>query len=321
MTQIDDTTEEATEVIPEIGLRRDVENKVYRAWKAASNSDLSIIKNFSPMHMHYKRTNPPEPTPALAFGSALHTAVLEPHKFSEEYVVAGQCNALVKSTGRPCQNDGSVLCGSHWYCRTKGHAPGPDESGELKVITQDDKEKINNIVQAISFHPAARGLIESPGDNELSAVFNHAENGQLCKLRADMWRPEWEAIVDVKTTENASREEFERSLTDYGYHRQAAFYLDGLNANGIPAKYFALIVVEKSAPYGVAVYRLMEDAIDAGREQLKRLVRIYKNCADNEANLIRQGKSGASAYYGYESQLQDISITQWEMRKIIRGEQ
>lgn len=278
-----------TETLPQPGIYEGVEADVYRAWPAANNTDLTRIYEFSPMHAKYMRENPPEPTPALAFGSALHCAVLEPAKFAELYEVMPDFGDMRSSKNRDVRDA--------WIAANPGK----------RTVKADEHEIILNILQAVSFNAAASGVLGSPGPNELSAVFAHEENGCPCKLRADGWRPEWETVLDVKTTENASRAEFERSIAIYGYHRQAAFYLDGLRSLGLPAKHFAFICVEKKAPYGVAVYRLMEDAIEAGRDEIRRLVRIWKNCHDT-------GK-----WYGYEAQFQDISLPAWKVRQLVRS--
>lgn len=299
---------------PAPGLHPDIPNDEYRAWQAAANSDLTMIEQFSPMHMRYRRENPPEPTPALLFGSAVHCAILEPEKFKDQYVVAQPCSAF-KRDGCRCSNGGIIYSAGKWLCGV--HGKDATVNLDRVILSIDQAEAISNIARAVSFHDSANGALKSEGPNELSAVFNHEENGQLCKLRADGYRPEWEMIIDIKTTENASRSQFEKSIAEFGYHRQAAFYIDGLRSLGVNVKHFAFICVEKKAPYGVATYRLGDTDIDAGRDEIRRLIRIYKNCRDKELMLIKQGGSGASAWYGYESQFQDISLPGWKIRQLM----
>lgn len=291
---------------PSPGVYDGVPNEVYRSWNAASNSDLSVIQDYSPMHMRYRRLYPQEPTPALQFGSAVHAAILEPDQFEVDYLLAGQCCVLT-GKGSPCTNPGKVLSSGLWYCGVHSKGLLPDEA--KTILSADKFDAIRGIIDATERHPAANGLIKSAGKNEVSIVFRHPYNDLLCKARIDMLRPEWDAVGDLKTTECASVEDFRRSITIYGYHRQAAFYLAGLKVLGAgDYKHFAFVSVEKTAPYGVAVYRLMQDAIEAGNAQLEKLLSIYKNC-DEKGN-----------FYGYESEFQDISITNWEMRKIINAE-
>ena len=73
-------------------------------------------------------------------------------------------------------------------------------------------------------------------------------------------------IVDLKTTMDASPDAFARTAANFNYPLQAAYYVDGLQAAGIASPdavtSFVFLVVEKTPPYGVAVYTLPEDAIE-----------------------------------------------------------
>ena len=53
---------------------------------AVGHSSLVRIMR-SPAHFQEYVTNPPEPSAAMAFGTAVHSAVLEPAAFASEYAV------------------------------------------------------------------------------------------------------------------------------------------------------------------------------------------------------------------------------------------
>ena len=93
--------------------------------------------------------------------------------------------------------------------------------------------------------------------------------GILCRCRPDFWRED-DIIVDVKTTEDASPEEFSRSLAKWRYHVQAPFYMDGIElATGRRPKGFVFLVVEKKPPYAVAAYTLDPESIELGRSEYR----------------------------------------------------
>ena len=84
-------------------------------------------------------------------------------------------------------------------------------------------------------------------------------------------------IVDVKTTaSSASKSEFERTIWNFGYGVQCAFYLEMARACGVPSQHFVFVVVEKTAPYATAVYRFSDEIAEAFRPRMLELVAQYK---------------------------------------------
>lgn len=291
-------------VVPEIGIHDAIPSEVYhRQWDAVNKSSLDWIISHSPRHCRYHRDNPRPPTASMIIGSAFHTLILEPDRFDGLYQVAGQCCGTIKKTGARCANPGKVIRGDEWFCGV--HDPGGDESA-VEILTADQMAMLHAMREAVMRERAARELIEDrDGANEQSYVWKDPETGLLCKARHDMVRPSWDATGDLKTTDCASHDEFMRSIGKFGYHRQAAFYQDGARELGKPFRHFAIIAVEKEPPYGVGLFRLMDDAIEGGRQQIRQAMRIYADCIERDD------------WYGYASEFQDISITRWEMNKII----
>lgn len=296
-------------ILPPHGIDYDFPAAEYHKLPLCSKHALDTLWEYSPMHLQWHRQNPPNPTPAMIFGSAVHTAVLEPEKFDAEFLVAGQCGATVAKTGNRCANQGTKFTeATGWVCGVhgKGLTSQVDES---QLISADDKERITNIVRAISFNRAATELLKAEGRNEVTAFYKNPVTGTECKLRCDGIRPGWGTMLDIKTTENASRREFERAIAKYRYYYQAAWYQDGFKVFGETFDNFALIAVEKSAPYGVATYRLMDEAIQAGREEYLQDLKVYAECE-------RTG-----VWHSYDSEFQDISLSKWKIRELIAGNQ
>lgn len=295
-------------ILPAHGVDYEIPDTEYHRLPLCSKHALDLIYEYSPMHLKWHRENPPTPTPAMQFGSALHTAVLEPAKFNDVYCVAGQCESVVKASGQRCKNQGIIFAGGGWLCGVHGKGIPNEQSGKI-ALAQESHDAIQNIVQAISSNRAASELLAAEGHNEVSAFYQHPDTGTECKLRADGIRPGWEAIFDVKTCENASRREFEKAISNWRYAAQAAFYQDGLKQVGINTTSFVFIAVEKSAPWGVATYRLQDEAIQAGREEYMRELKVYAECE-------RTG-----VWPGYDSEFQDISLSKWKIRELIAGNQ
>jgi hypothetical protein len=296
----DSLTEREITPAPTVGVHPNTPMELYQRWEAASNSRLSQLLR-SPAHLHAYLNEPPEDATALRIGRAVHTAILEPDLFTSQFVVATTCGATVKKTGQPCTNDGKYYhLREGWVCGV--HAKGLDGPYDESRIALSPSDYATCVGARDSVHVgyrAAARLLGGDGSVELSAVWSHGD--VRCKGRFDRHSPSIAggAIVDLKSTTNASRREFERSIFSYGYFRQGAFYLRGAQAVGIPAEHFVIIAVEKTPPYAVGVYRLTEGAIDAGEQQLAPLLRRYAECMST------------GIYPGYPDRVEDIALPDW----------
>ena len=70
------------------GWRPDLPIEEYLAIPAMSSSGLQQFRR-SPAHYHWSRANPVAETDAMRFGTAVHTAILEPGLFDATYVTMG----------------------------------------------------------------------------------------------------------------------------------------------------------------------------------------------------------------------------------------
>ena len=244
------------------GLIPDLPNEQYHSGPGVSKSQLDQIAK-SPAHYQYARTAPKkDPTPAQRFGSLAHTMVLEPHKLN---VVVG-----------PSVNKNS----NEW----KIFKAGADAAG-AEIVTQEELDTLEGMKAAVYAHPAAAWLL-GPGYVEHSAYWIDPATGLLCRFRPDKLRRTEKGVVlvDLKSTEDASEAEFSRSIENFRYHVQAAFYSDGIEqALGERVTAFAFIAVEKKAPYAVACYQLADVDVEDGREAYQNDLFRLKDClARNE---------------------------------------
>lgn len=172
------------------------------------------------------------------------------------------------------------------------------------VLTPETWDQLHAMANAVHSHPAAGALLTGcPGEAEKSVYWNDAITGVLCRCRPDWWRDD-NVIVDLKTTEDASPEGFAKSMANYRYDVQAAYYMDGIQkATRKRPKAFVFIAVEKKPPYGVGVYVLDADSLELGRAQYQHDLRIYAEC-------VRTGE-----WPGYGDKIQTISLPAWHANK------
>lgn len=290
-------------VTPGPGVYENIPFETYHAWEAASNSQLTILREQTPAHVRARQLEPTE-TVALRQGRALHCAVLEPDEFPARFACAARCDGVTAKKTR-CTNMGSVLTAKGWRCGV--HASELETASDsVTILPAADFARCLAARDAVWAHPRAKGLLSGEGRAELSLVWDDAETGILCKARHDRHTPllAGGAIVDLKKTRDASPRAFSRSVYRYGYHTQGAWYLEGAEAVGLPAQHFVIIAQEDQPPFATAVYRLDEGTLDAGGQQLRGLVRRYAEC-------VRSGE-----WPGYTVDIQDLAIPSFAFHEI-----
>lgn len=287
--------------VPTPGIYAGVPMDVYHSWNAASNSRLSKLRQ-SPAHLKAYLDEPREDTTSLKIGRAAHTSILEPDDFSRLFVVAQRCEGTKKDL-QQCTNMGLAIDDhGEWRCGVHGKGLALDPS--RITIGGDKYADCQRMREAVLGRVTSRALLTGPGDTELSIVWIDAETGVTCKARPDFANRIYGTLVDLKTTEDASESEFARSIYKWGYHRQSAFYLDGAAAVGLEMEHFTFIPVEKSAPYASATYRLTDGAVDAGRDELRRLLAIYAECM------------ASNSFPGYPDEVRDVSLPDYAWKQI-----
>jgi len=121
------------------------------------------------------------------------------------------------------------------------------------------------------------------GAAEHSFWMRDPDTGIMMRVRPDwlVYGPNGWIVVDVKTTTDAGPFKFRRKVWRYGYHRQAAFYTDNLDAHLGPIARFVWCVVEKEPPHEVAFYEPEHEWVDDGRASyragLERLAEYYRD--------------------------------------------
>lgn len=232
-----------------------------------------------PALYRYLKNNPPEPTAAMRWGTMVHLAVLEPERFSAEVAVAPEINRRT--------NAGKAEWEAFCLCNEGKHVVTGEEFAELVAIRD-----------AVRSHPAAMRALGNGGAVEQSLFWDR--DGIQCRARPDFLHPAG-VIVDLKSTEDASPSGFARSVANFRYHVQAAFYADGLSAINGPsaARGFVFIAVEKKAPYLVGVYQADEAMMAAGRLAYEADLEFYRQCLATDT------------WPGYGDAVLPISLPKW----------
>ncbi len=229
---------------------------------AVSHSSLEIFRRNS--LEYYQRfvsheIPKPDPTPAMIFGSFVHTFVLEPDLFSEQYEVL------------PPAPDGK------WDKRTSEYKQAVKfYAVEGKTLIEAETyTRLFCIRRAIQDHPKAGPIMERCSQREITIRWTDPTTGLSCKCRCDALG---DFVADIKTSDDISVDGFKKSCLNFGYARQAQFYQDGvLKASG-EALPHVFVCVTKEAPYECAVHCIGPRSMELGaRQNIQDLARLL-NC-------------------------------------------
>lgn len=257
-------------------------NADYHRHPAVSKSHLDQIAR-SPLHYWSRYLDPdrvpPEPSTAMTIGSALHMHVLELDQWDANYVVMPEGLKRTTKEGKAAYE--ALL-----------------DSGKT-ILSHSDAAAVQAMGRSIFGHPAAATLLKQDGKPEQTFMWTDQATGVECKCRPDYLTADGSMIVDLKTTKDAGRG-FQRSIGEYRYHVQAAWYLHGVEqATGVRPEFFVFIAVESSAPYATAVYVADEQMIAIGWETAQRDLAKLAEC------------KAAGQWPSYSNEIERISLPPW----------
>ena len=239
-----------------------MDNNFYHNGPGISSSH---IRRFSQSQLHALE-EVIEQTPAMNFGSAAHSLVVEGEGafFSD----------VVTITGSPYTNTNKEL-------KKESLAKG------LTVINEKDRDTIYSMENSLVTE--ARAYLNP--DKEYPSVFDSPyevsifwyEQDLLCKTRADVVlnpfdKPHGEnaiVLVDYKTTSDCSVRGFTNSVRRYSYDLQAAWYKRGFERAGFQVHDFAFVAQEKKPPYASKVFKMNHTDMEVGWNFLSDYLEEY----------------------------------------------
>lgn len=199
---------------------------------------------------------PQERQAQFALGSVAHLVFLEPDQVAERVV---------------------VVDAEDWRTnKAKAERDDADAAGKIAILRKHWAQVLA-ARDAFGVDPFIRNAFAA-GKPEQSIFWQH-HAGIWCRARPD-WVPDSGAyLCDYKTTTDANPEQFGRRAYNLGYHRRAAWYLDGYAAitGRMPAHYW-FVNQEMQPPYMTSVVELDLSAIEAGRTENDRAAERFARC-------------------------------------------
>lgn len=277
-------------LITEPGVYPDLSHDDYHAdpvpgGSLSSTGARRLLPPSTPARFRYEQQNPTTPTKAMKVGTVAH--------------------ALVLGTPPPVE----ILEFDNWRTNAAKDAAKDAEARGLIAMLRKEFEPVAAMAEALLEHKLARRLVEDARP-EVTAVWQDEMTGVWCRARYDLLRPPTASgrlvIPDYKTSTSAHPDRFAKSIVEYGYHQQGAFYTTGgiaLNLGEDPV--FLFIVQETTAPYLVSVVQLDPPDMRIGAHLNREAIRLYKQCVDRDE------------WPGYGDDIAHVALPSWYTRDFI----
>ena len=227
-----------------------------------SSSDVKTVYSKSLMHwagQEYKES------PVLEMGKAVHSLILE---YEKEGVMRGPARR-----------------GTNAWKEAKELA---EKQGKI-ILTEKDYDTALEIAESALFNSDfLRSKVSAKNFISEASIFTRCKKtGMLIKCRPDgLLVPKSNKgkgeIIDIKTTQDASPEGFERELRKYNYDLQIAFYLHTMRCANLPCSEMYLVAIEKTPPYAVGVHVLSEIYIKHAEKRMFQTLECLKHAEEHQ---------------------------------------
>lgn len=223
----------------------------------SSTMAKTIVRPGGPARVREAMLHREPPKDAFDFGSAAHEKIL----------------------GRGAGVE--IIDAPDWRSKAAREARDAARSDGKTPLLAKDAVQVDAMADAILNNDRAGELFtRGAGNPELSMFAPDPCTGRWQRGRLDFLASRTE-IVDFKTSGvPVDADSWTKHSWDYGYHIQAACYLDlavRLDLVDPDAK-FIFIAQEKTAPYLVASYTLSDEALEAGAAQVRKALSIWDRC-------------------------------------------
>ena len=265
-------------MITEPGVYRNLDEVEYHRHPTSLSQSGAKVLLSNPAKFQWQREHPPEPTSSMNLGSAAHKLVLG---VGGEIVVVEAADWRKKDD----QNLKKNLIAD----------------GKIPLLPAEH-ETVQAMAERLRSSKIPNLLLSGDGEPEVSLFATDETTRVLRRARLD-WLPsptERMIIADYKTSRSADPERFGRSVADFGYHMQDAWYSDVVIDLGLAESVaFLFVVQETEPPYEVAIMQLDDFARKVGRFQNRLALDIFADCEK------------AGVWPGYGDGVHRVELPRW----------
>lgn len=228
----------------------------------SSTGARRLLPPSCPARYRYDLDHPTPTTKALDLGTAAHSMVL--------------------GIGAPIV----LVDAPDWRTKAAREAREAAHANGAVPLLPADYQQVQDMATALRQQPTAGALLDPDrgGSPERSLFWVDQPTTVWRRARLD-WMPDPSAgrrpiIGDYKTCRDASPDALQKAIHTYGYHQQAAWYLDAGAELGLwdHDAAFVFICQEKTPPYLVTVVEPDPMALRIGRALNRRALELFRDC-------------------------------------------
>lgn len=237
----------------------------------------SKLKRVKKSPLHYKEEEI-EPTPAMDFGSAYHCFILEPARFESEYYVFDDSEIYNRLIAGGASSPRATKEYKEWAENQKRVA------ADRSTVSQDDFRKIKAMKERLDSNFYIRSILKGGEAEKPYCVKTTVMDDSQVKImiKPDKVRYDKRVIIELKTTQDASLDSFQKDCAKYSYHLAASLYYDVLSQtnNGISPWTFLFIAQETKKPFAFNIFEPSAQFLSQGRYEYEQLTMLLQYCQE-----------------------------------------
>lgn len=249
----------------------------FEDYHAVEAFSASAMKQFARSPWHWLNRVPVKQTRAMLNGSLAHCAKLEPDALAARYAIVPEgapTRPSVRQWNAKNPSDDSKAA-MRWWTDFEERCVGRD------IVPADDYAITKLQLQALSDDMELDGLFAT-GSSEVSMFWVDKATGVYCKARPDHIHERRDGrvtMLDLKSMADDTPAGVMRSIGRLGLYRQEAHYRRGYEAiTGTPVSDFVFAVVSSVPPILATPYRLVDEALQQGIEEVEDLLQEFAQC-------------------------------------------
>jgi len=251
---------------PETNTRESIIERLASNEKTLSYSALMAFAK-SPRNLMAYWMREVKPTEAMMYGSMVHSLILTPELFDEQYFALNDSEIVAQIGGG---NPRGTKAYKEWKAEEMAKADGKT------IVDAKTMESALYAKTSIEFSMPAKRLLESSPYREVPIEWEYG--GYAFKGVIDASSEH--TITDLKSMRDAEPRAVHRKIVDMGYHIQAALYRQQTG-------YLPYYIIAFDRAGGVSTHELHDNLIKHGLEKVDILLEGLNRCIKN--NLWHKG--------------------------------
>lgn len=273
---------------PAVGVHYDVRPSAYHGASYDEQGrrivSKSLLWDFDKNPWRWKNGPAKEVTAPMKWGSLVDCMALTPHFFEEQYVITPETYKAPASAKKDAElidkpwNWNATACQEWWAAQDR------------EVITFADHQAAQKAVAALVGNPSIKDVLSDAKTQVALRLDYEALPGIVVPLKGlldivpSLSSPWSNALVDLKEVGRLDdADQISRTIHNFGYHVQAALYLDMWNAlTGENRDSFIFLFQHEEEPHETAKVTLGPGAILQGREWYRNAVARWADCVTRD---------------------------------------